>query len=95
MSDADDVHLFCLRCGAELIPGRGDFWIVRILAVADPTPPEIADDDLQADLDSQIQKLLEEMNDMSERELTEQVFRRLTLHLCGRCYAAWIENPVG
>jgi hypothetical protein len=30
---------------------------------------------------------------MSERELMDQVFRRLTIHLCGTCYRQWIEDP--
>ena len=32
---------------------------------------------------------------MSERELLDQVHRRLVLHLCGPCYGQWIEDPVG
>jgi hypothetical protein len=32
---------------------------------------------------------------MSEREAMDQVFRRLTVFLCNRCYQDWIENPAG
>jgi len=88
-----ELTLFCHRCGAELRPGEGNFYVVRIEAFADPTPPEISPDDLAEDIDSRIERLIEQMRDMSERELTDQVYRRLTIHLCGPCYGKWIENP--
>ena len=33
--------------------------------------------------------------EISEREMADQVYRRLTLHLCGKCYRKWIEDPAG
>ena len=47
------------------------------------------------ELGSQIDRLIDQMRDMSEQELMDQVHRRLTIHLCGRCYAGWIEDPAG
>ena len=92
MSDAHP--LLCHRCGAELTPGRGDFYVVRIEAFADPTPPDISAEDLEGrDLDEEMAALLEEMRSMSERELMDGVYRKLTIHLCGPCYRQWIENP--
>jgi hypothetical protein len=35
------------------------------------------------------------LHDASERELCDQVYRRVTLHLCRACYEPWIENPAG
>jgi hypothetical protein len=35
------------------------------------------------------------MKDVSEREALDQVYRRLTIHLCTACYRQWIENPAG
>ena len=91
----DDVHLFCHRCGAELTPGKGNFYVVRIEAFADPTPPEVPGPDQCPDLAEEIERLLDEMRNMSARELMDQVYRRLTIHLCASCYADWIENPAG
>jgi hypothetical protein len=87
--------LFCARCSAELTPGEGSFYVVRIEAFADPTPPTIRREDLAGDHKQTFASLLEEMRDLSERELLDQVHRRLVLHLCGRCYPRWIENPAG
>ncbi len=92
---AKEVPLFCARCARPLFPGRGDFYVVRIEAMADPSPPVFDDEDLQRDPSNEISRLLEEMKDLSEQELMDQVYRRLVLHLCRPCYERWIENPTG
>ncbi len=93
MAKEPEAHLFCHRCGAVLKPGVGNFYIVRIEAFADPTPPNLTEADLAVDIDEAIDDILEEIRNTSEAELMDQVYRRLTIHLCGQCYAKWIENP--
>ncbi len=94
MNEHHDVHLVCHRCGVDLTAGKGNFYVVRIEAFADPTPPNLTDAELQdLDVDEEINRLIDEMRDMSARDLMEQVYRRLTIHLCGRCYKQWIEDP--
>ena len=93
MATNDDVSLLCHRCGRELFPGRGDFYVVRIEAFADPTPPELDGWVNPEELAEKIDELIEEMRHMTEQELMDQVYRRLTLHLCGDCYRVWIEDP--
>jgi hypothetical protein len=90
----DGSWLACARCGVELTPGKGDFYLVRIEAVADPTPPSFSEEDLQHDARAEIERLIDEMRGLSEQELVDQVYRRLILHLCGPCYRQWIEAPV-
>jgi len=85
--------LFCDRCTVELHPGRGDFFVVKIEAIADPTPPEFTEEDLRRDHRREIERLLAQVEELSEREAMNQVFRRLTIFLCDRCYQKWIENP--
>jgi hypothetical protein len=85
--------LFCDRCCVELHLGRGDFYVVKIEAVADPTPPEFTEEDLRRDHRREMEQLLAQVEEMSEREAMDQVFRRLTVFLCNRCYQDWIENP--
>jgi hypothetical protein len=91
----DAVPLFCARCATELREGTGLFYRIHIEAVADPTPPSFTAEDLTADLRKEIEQLLAQMEDLSEREALDQVYRRLTLHLCVPCYRQWIENPAG
>jgi hypothetical protein len=87
--------LLCRRCGAGLTPGRGDFYVVTIEAVADPTPPTVTAEDLAADHRAQIERLLARLADLTEEQALAQVYRRLTLCLCGPCYRRWIEDPTG
>ena len=85
----------CHRCGARLTPGEGSFYVVRIEAFADPTPPPLDEAMTLAALSAEINELLERMGDMSEQELMDQVYRRLVLLLCTGCYQHWIDNPTG
>jgi hypothetical protein len=91
----DDAPLFCDRCSAELVPGKGNFYVVNIEAVADPFPPDIDENDLHGDLRKDFSQLAEQMRGLSERELLDQVYRRVTIYLCLQCYTHWIENPTG
>ena len=90
--------LLCHRCGRELTPGAGDWYVINIEAYADPTPPTFRDEDLArdpADIAEEMQQLIEQMGqaELSEREMMDEVHRRMTLHLCRACYRQWIENP--
>jgi len=86
---------FCDRCSRRLERGRGEFFVVEIEAFADPTPPEFSEEDLQRDPRAEIHRLLEEFDDLSQREALDQIYRRLTLTLCTPCFRQWIENPAG
>ena len=94
-SAGDAVSLFCARCAIELQPGSGHFYRVTIEAVADPTPPVVSAEELEADLRQKIKQLLTELEAVSTQEALDQVYRRLILYLCGPCYRQWIENPTG
>ena len=91
----NELPLFCDRCAAELEPGRGQFYVVKIEALADPTPPNITKEDLSRDIAGEIDRLSDAMRDMSSQEALDQVYRRLTVYLCDACYQLWIENPTG
>lgn len=90
-----DAPLLCHRCGAELQPGKGHFYVIRIEAFADPTPPVLSPEDLERDFESEIDRLLRELSSLSDQEAMDQVYRKLTVCLCTACYREWIENPVG
>ncbi len=90
-----DPALSCSHCGATLHPGRGDWYRVTIEAVADPSPPAFTAEELAEDPRPQIERLLARLEGLSEQEAMDQIYRRVTLHLCLRCYRGWIEDPVG
>jgi hypothetical protein len=87
--------IFCDRCTTELKPGAGNFYRVVIEAVADPAPPVISTEDMEADIGKQIRDLLERLQGLSTQEAMDQVYRRLTIYLCTPCYREWIEHPTG
>jgi hypothetical protein len=87
--------LFCARCAAELEPGAGNFYQVTIEAIADPTPPNVSAEEANFDLRQKIEEVIAQMEGMSAQEALDQVYRRLTLYLCGPCYQVWIEDPTG
>ena len=91
----DELPLSCRRCGTDLTPGDGSFYVVRIEALADPTPPSFSWEDLRRDAGAEIERLLRQMDDLSEQEALDQVYRRLVFSLCGPCYRDWIEKPTG
>ena len=94
MTDAKSP-LVCNRCSTQLVPGAGNFYVVRIEAVADPFPPLIDERVSASDLAAEIHRLIERTRNRSEQELLDQVDRRVTMSLCLRCYRQWIENPAG
>jgi hypothetical protein len=61
----EPTPLLCHRCGCELSPGEGNFYVVRIEAWADPAPPNITSEDLAADISAEIDKLIEQMRGSS------------------------------
>lgn len=94
-SSSDNAPLFCDRCLKSLTPGKGDFYVISIEAIADPTPPTFDQADFERDLRKEFKELVEQLEDLSAQESMDQVHRRVTLFLCGPCYRDWIEHPVG
>ncbi len=94
MADSRSKPLFCRRCGRPLTPGCGDFYIVRIEALADPTPPSFSREDLQRDVRAEWERLLQQLRHLSEQEALDQVYHEMLLYLCASCYRQWIAEPV-
>lgn len=87
--------LFCDRCARVLHPGRGDHYVVRIEAVADPTGPVFPAGHTAQDVSAALDRTLRHLETLSAQEAMDQVYRRLTLFLCTSCYRHWIEHPTG
>jgi len=75
--------------------GGALFYVVRIESFPLPEAPRLSEEELGRDFSELLAELLEEMRGLSSRELMDQVYRRMTLHLCPSCYARWIEDPTG
>jgi len=92
---SDNAPCFCSRCLRLLEAGRGDYFVVTIDAVADPTPPTIEPADLRRDLSRDWREIVAALSDTSSQEALDQVYRRVVIHLCNTCFRNWIENPAG
>jgi hypothetical protein len=93
--DTDAPQLLCKRCGRALHAGRGDFYVVSILAVADPASPVFSEKDLSRNVEHEIQQLLVELRKLDEQQAQDQVYRRIVIYLCEACYVVWIADPTG
>ncbi len=91
--ETDEQAVICHRCGTIMKSGGPLFYVVRIEAFPLPEMPAISELELERDYKDVLAELLEQMKGMSSQELMDQVYRRLTVHLCPPCYQQWIENP--
>ena len=71
-------RLHCKRCSKEVHPGRGDYYLVRIEAVADPQPPVITQEDLDQDVGAEIERLICLMKGLSEQQLEQGLRTRMS-----------------
>jgi hypothetical protein len=88
-----ELPLLCTRCLKTLEPGRGDFYVVNIEAIADPTPPSFSGEELTRDYRADWRQIVAALKDVSPQEALDQVYRRVVIHLCNACYREWIEDP--
>ncbi len=93
--DAEPGPLFCARCAAELRPGSGELYEVRIEARADPYPPTLDGSQSASATRREIRRILSTLEKTSAREALDQVYRRTVIHFCISCYQQWIEYPAG
>jgi hypothetical protein len=87
------TDILCAKCLKSLQAGRGEFYLITIDAVADPTPPTFAEGELAHDLRPDWRAIVAELEDVSSQEALDQVYRRVVIHLCNACFRRWIENP--
>ena len=69
----------CLRCGIELRLGSDTCYLIKVEAMADPSPPIISTDD---GIRQEIEGLFAKMKDLSPQEAMDQVYRRPRLLFC-------------
>ena len=90
----DEETFICARCTNELVPGRGDFFEVRLQATADPYPPRFELGDLNSPtLDVEHEELVRSLDEASAQEAMDSVAVHRILHLCNGCFQQWIEDP--
>jgi hypothetical protein len=84
----------CARCGLPIGIKRGDYFLVSIDAIRDPSPLILSRDEMELDATAEIKRLIERLKGMTERQALDQVFRQRVIELCVHCLEFWIENPI-
>ncbi len=91
---AAHTRVICDRCG-RAVP-RHAHYRVRIDVVADPSPPELTQEDLnETDFDWSVAQLLEEMKHATADELEDSVARSFEFRICRSCQLRLIRDPLG
>lgn len=84
----------CDRCNAPLLVRSDVRYVVTIEVKCAYDPMEITDDDLRQDHASEMRKLLQQMEGLSEQEAQDQVYRKFTFDLCPKCQREFIRAPL-
>ncbi len=86
---ASNTVQYCGSCGRALVGGNTRY-LVTINIVAD------FDGHIEAPESSMDRSnLWREIENKSERELTDEVYQRMSFVLCKRCRDDWVKHPFG
>lgn len=87
-------RVICDLCGQPL-PKHASY-VVRMDVFADPSIPPLSSDDLdETSFDESLDKLLDEMKDMTADDLQDGVHRHFEFRLCPKCHRRFLANPMG
>jgi hypothetical protein len=91
---AAHTRVLCDRCGQAI--ARQAHYRVKIEVAADPSPPEITQEELEElDFDWTVSQLLEQMKDATPDELEDTVARSFEFRICRPCQVRFTRNPLG
>jgi hypothetical protein len=86
------THL-CDRCGRPM-DSKDTRYVARIQVLAAADPLEISAEELEQDRSDEIDRLLKQCAEMTEKELMEDVFVEFKFDLCRKCQKAYIADPL-
>lgn len=89
----DSSRRLCDRCLGELKEGMGEFFEVRVQAVADPSAPVLDLENSAEELEREYEELVASLENLDPREALDQVVRFRNWTLCNRCFEAWFDDP--
>ncbi|MBN1867882.1 hypothetical protein JW916_11370 [Candidatus Sumerlaeota bacterium] len=74
----------CESCGRTIEKPEISYRL-KIELCADPSPPEITEEDLEKDFKEEMRRLIEEMERMDPEEAEMQVYESYIFTLCSQC----------
>ncbi|PYJ80855.1 MAG: hypothetical protein DME22_22990 [Verrucomicrobia bacterium] len=83
----------CDRCGRPIEQGKLRYIAkIQVFAAADPL--EITLEDLLRDTRREIDRLLQQCEELTEEELMRDVFVKFEFDLCRTCQKAYVTDPL-
>lgn len=87
-------HHVCDLCGQELLQDRGLRYEVRIEVQVAYDPLNLTEDDMSRDLQGEIAKVLQQLENVSLAEAQNQVYRKFEFDLCPECQRGFVQDPL-
>ena len=88
------IRYRCDGCGLDLERDGSNHFIVKIEAFAAAGKLEFTREDLNRDHESEIRRVLEDLESHSPDEIENQVYRALRYDLCPACHRRFLEAPL-
>ena len=88
------IRYRCDGCGLDLARNGSNHYIVKIEAFAAAGRLEFTEQDLQRDHQSEMRRVLAELEKKSPDEIEDQVYRALRYDLCPTCHRRFLERPL-
>ena len=85
----------CDICDKSLLIDEDVRYVADIRVYAAYDPLELTQADLARDRTREIQRLIEQIEAMSEERLQDGVYRRFTFDLCPACQRKYLQDPLG
>src|SRR6516225_5161952 len=87
-------HQTCDLCGHELL-GRSEIrYEVKIEVKAAYDPLNFTEDDLAQNVRTEIAKLIQQLEGISEDEAQNEVYRQFKFDLCAACQKKYVREPL-
>ena len=89
------IHYSCDRCRRTIDAKEEVRYVVKVEVHAAMEPIELDQEDDDRDYLSEIQDILERLDDSEQDLAVDDSFHRRTYDLCPECYRKYMQNPVG
>ena len=89
-----DGEFICADCSCVLRPGEGNLHLVKIIAINDPTPEQLAEPITLEDIQAEIAEIHRRLANQSPADAMREVYSSRILHFCNTCFKRWDEDPV-
>ncbi|MDI6732483.1 MAG: hypothetical protein QME51_00410 [Planctomycetota bacterium] len=87
-------NLICDRCGRGLLINEDVRYEVTVEIKSAYDPMEITDEDLRRNFTKDLARLLKVMEDKTEEELQDEVYKIFRFDICLQCQKELLKNPL-